>query len=52
MNAGSANQWQVALSADMIAVGFSNGVLIVFDTLKNEVSYKNLSFTKGKKPID
>lgn len=43
---------KIAESADKIAIGFSNGVLILYDTLKNDVVYKNLSFVKGKKSID
>ena len=49
--AGSASQ-TVAQSADRLAIGFSNGVLLLYDTLKNEVCYKNLTFTKGKKAIE
>jgi len=48
---GTRPSHRVATSADLLAIGFSNGVLLLYDALKNEVVYKNLAFTKGKKAI-
>ena len=52
LNEGTPASQRVAVSADLLAIGFSNGVLLLYDTLKSEVVYKNLSFTKGRKAID
>lgn len=35
-----------------LVFGFSNGVLIVYDTDKNEVTYTNKALTQEKAPID
>ena len=43
---------KIAETADIIALGFSNGFLLLYDTLKNDVVYKNPSFVKGKKAIE
>ena len=39
----------MAHSADVLVIGFSNGALILYDTLKNEVCYKTMSLHKNKK---
>ena len=49
---------RVAESHDMLALGFSNGALLIYDTFnikenkEDQIVYKNLTFTKGKKAID
>ena len=39
----------MAQSPDILVIGFSNGALILYDTLKNEVCYKTMSLYKNKK---
>ena len=36
---------------DLLVMGFSNGVLILLDTDKLEISFSHKHFTKGDKPI-
>ena len=43
---------KVAENADTLALGFSNGVLLLYDTIKQDVVFKSMSFVKGKKPIE
>ena len=43
---------KVTETADIIAIGFSNGFLLLYDTMKNDVVYKNPNFVKGKRTID
>ena len=49
---------RVAESHDMLALGFSNGALLIYDTFnvkenkEDQIVYKNLTFNKGKKAID
>jgi hypothetical protein len=37
---------------DLLAIGFANGVLIVLDTDKLEITFSHKHFTKNDKPID
>jgi hypothetical protein len=37
---------------DLLVIGFSNGVLILFDTDKLEITFSHKQFTKNDKPID
>lgn len=37
---------------DLLVIGFSNGVLIVLDTDKLEITFSHKHFTKNDKPID
>lgn len=37
---------------DLLAIGFSNGVLLVFDVDKMEIIHDNKHFTRNDKPID
>ena len=37
---------------DLLAIGFSNGVLILFDIDKLEICFSHKNFTKNDKPID
>jgi len=37
---------------DLLALGFSNGVLILFDIDRNEIVFSHKHFTKNDKPID
>ena len=39
----------MAQSPDILVIGFSNGALILYDTLKNEVCYKTMALYKNKK---
>jgi hypothetical protein len=37
---------------DILAIGFSNGVLLLLDTDKLEIVFSHKNFTKNDKPID
>jgi hypothetical protein len=37
---------------DLLAIGFSNGVLILFDVEKLEIVFSHKHFTKNDNPID
>lgn len=37
---------------DLLAIGFSNGVLIVFDIERLEITFQNKHFTKNDHPIE
>ena len=37
---------------DLLAIGFSNGVLILLDTAKLDIVFAHKHFTKNDKPID
>ena len=45
------NRADLEASLDKIVFGLSNGVLIIFDTVKDQVSYINQEFTKNAQPI-
>lgn len=45
------NRADLEASLDKIVFGLSNGVLIIFDTVKDQVSYVNQEFTKNSQPI-
>lgn len=37
---------------DLLVIGFSNGVLILFDSDKLEITFSHKQFTKNDKPVD
>jgi hypothetical protein len=37
---------------DLLVIGFSNGVLLLLDTDKLEITFSHKHFTKNDKPID